>query len=159
MNFNEIYALHFRDVYRFMLALCKDQTLAEEITQETFVRAMDNFSSFKGNCKVNTWLCQIAKNLYFNILDKNKKIDYNSDTEGMVYDDLADRLADSVDSEKIHRMLHSLPEPYKEVFTLRVFAELPYAQIADLFGKHENWARVTYYRAKQKITGRLEDLS
>ncbi len=158
MNFAEIYDLHFKDVYRFMLALCKDQTLAEEITQETFVRALDHFGSFKGTCKVNTWLCQIAKNIYFNILDKNKKLDYNSDIEGMAYDDLAYRLADSVDSEKIHRMLHSLPEPYKEVFTLRVFAELPYAQIADLFGKHENWARVTYYRAKQKITGRLEEL-
>lgn len=157
MYFEEIYERYFKDVYRFALTLCKNQKLAEEITQETFVKALDNFDSFKGTCKVNTWLCQIAKNHYFNILDKNKKIDYDSKIEESVTENFVNLLIDHEDSAKLHKLLHILSEPYKEVFTLRIFAELSFAQIADLFGKQENWARVTFYRAKQKIIRRLEE--
>ena len=158
MNFEEIYNAHFKDVYHFMLSLCKNHMIAEEITQETLVKALENFDSFKGNSKVNTWLCQIAKNLYFNALDKDKRLDYYHHTEGIKSDDIVSRLIDNEDSLKIHKLLHTLPEPYKEIFTLRVFAELPFAQIASLFSKQEGWARVIYYRAKQKIISRLEGL-
>jgi RNA polymerase sigma-70 factor (ECF subfamily) len=154
--FDEIYEKYFKEVYRFTLALCKNQTLAEEITQETLVKALDNFDSFKGTCKINTWLCQIAKNQYFNILNKDKKIDHDSEIEGSASDNFVNRLLDHEDSAEIHKLLHTLSEPYKEVFTLRVFAELSFAQVADLFGKHESWVRVTFYRAKQKIISRLE---
>ena len=157
MYFEEIYERYFKEVYRFSLKLCKNQVLAEEITQETFVKALDNFESFKGTCKVNTWLCQIAKNHYFNILNKNKKIDYeNKSDEALTYDFL-NILIDHEDSAKLHKLLHTLSEPYKEIFTLRIFAELSFSQIADLFGKQESWARVTFYRAKQKIIKRLEE--
>ena len=156
MNIEEVYDAHFKDVYHFMLSLCKNHIIAEEITQETFVKALEEFDSFKGNSKINTWLCQIAKNLYFNALDKDKRLDYNRDIEGIMSDDFVHRLLDNEDALKIHRLLHTLPEPYKEIFTLRVFAELPFLQIASLFDKQESWARVVYYRAKQKIMSGLE---
>lgn len=158
MDFEEIYDAHFKDVYHFMLSLSKNHVIAEEITQETFVKALENFDTFKGSSKVNTWLCQIAKNLYFNALDKDKRLDYNHESEGLTSDDFVNRLIDNRDSLKIHKLLHTLPEPYKEIFTLRVFAELPFAQIANLFDKQESWARVVYYRAKQKIISQLEGL-
>ena len=115
MNFEDIYDAHFKDVYHFMLSLCKNHGIAEEITQETFVKALENFDTFKGNSKVNTWLCQIAKNLYFNALNKDKRLDYNHDTEGIVADDFVHRLIDNEDSLKIHKLVHTLPEPYKEI--------------------------------------------
>lgn len=157
MNFEEIYEKYLKDVYHFSLALCKNQLLAEEITQETFVKALENFDSFKGTCKVNTWLCQIAKNLYFNIHEKSKKMDYSFDISNFSSEDFTNQILLHEDSAKIHKLLHTLSEPYKEVFTLRVFAELSFAQIANLLGEHESWARVTFYRAKQKIISRLEE--
>ncbi len=158
MDFKKIYDNHFKDVYHFMLSMCKDQPLAEEITQETFVKALENFDSFKGNSKVNTWLCQIAKNLYFDRLDKNKRLDYSHGIEGEMTEDFVYKLIDYEDSIKIHELLHSLPEPYKEVFTLRVFAELSFGEIANLFDKYDNWVRVVFYRAKQKIISGLEEM-
>lgn len=155
--FEEIYERYFKEVYRFSLKLCKNQALAEEITQETFVKALDSFDSFKGTCKVNTWLCQIAKNNYFNILNKNKKITYESKSDGVVTCDFLNTLIDNEDSAKLHKLLHTISEPYKEIFTLRIFAELSFAQIADLFSKQESWARVTFYRAKQKNIKGLEE--
>ena len=158
MDFKKIYYEHFKDVYHFMLSMCKDQILAEEITQETFVKALENFDSFKGKSKVNTWLCQIAKNLYFDRLDKDKRLNCFHDIEGEITEDFVYRLIDYEDSVKIHELLHSLSEPYKEVFTLRVFAELSFKEIANLFDKYDNWARVVFYRAKQKINNGLEEL-
>lgn len=157
MDFKKIYDEHFKDVYHFMLTMCKDQTLAEEITQETFVKALEHFDSFKGNSKVNTWLCQIAKNLYFDRLDKDKRFDYSHDVEGEITEDFVHKLIDNEYSLKIHKLLHLLPEPYKEVFALRIFAELPFKEIANLFGKYDSWARVVFYRAKQKIINGLEE--
>lgn len=157
MDFKKIYDEHFKVVYHFMLSMCKDQVLAEEITQEAFVKALENFDSFKGNSKVNTWLCQIAKNLYFDELDKDNRLDYSHDVEREMTEDFVHKLIDNEDSLKIHELLHSLPEPYKEVFTLRVFAELSFSEIANLFGKYDSWARVVFYRAKQKIISRLEE--
>lgn len=158
MDFKKVYDEHFKDIYHFMLSMCKDQSLAEEITQETFVKALETFDSFKGNSKVNTWLCQIAKNLYFDVIEKDKRFDYSYDVEGEMSEDFIHKLIDNEDSLKIHELLHSLPEPYKEVFTLRVFAELSFGEIANLFGKYDSWARVVFYRAKEKIIGGLEEM-
>ena len=67
-----------------------------------------------------------------------------------------DRLADKELAILIHRYIHELGEPYKEVFNLRVFAELPFKEIGGLFGKSDAWARVTFARAKLKVIERME---
>lgn len=74
VGFEQIYHLYFRDVYAFMLSLSRDETIAEEITQETFFKALQSIEQYKGKCKMNVWLCQIAKNTYFTYLDKQKRL-------------------------------------------------------------------------------------
>ncbi len=151
-DFNEIYSQYFKDVHKYVLSLSKNEAVAEEITQETFFKALKNIDKFNGTCKVYVWLCQIAKNTYFSYREKMKKYSYDSDIEERVDDvNLDNRLFITESAFEIHKALHNLDEPYKEVFTLRLFGELEYTQIAELFNKTESWARVTYHRAKIKL--------
>lgn len=151
-DFQEVYNLYFRDVYRYALSLCRNESMAEEITQETFYKALDKLESFDGKCKVSVWLCQIAKNTYISMCRKHKHIDFNANV-GLLPDEdsIEDHFFDRETAFAIHRVLHRLDEPYKEVFSLRTFGELSYKQIAELFGRTEAWARVTYHRARLKI--------
>jgi len=152
IDFGEIYAEHFSDVYKYVIALCRDESIAEEVTQETFFKAMRQIHKFNGSCKLNVWLCQIAKNTYYTLYKKRKRIasdiDINlSDTTVNLESDYLDKDA----SSRLHILLHGLNEPYKEVFTLRVFGELPFSQIGELFGKTDSWARLVFYRAKKQL--------
>lgn len=154
VDFQEIYDRYFRDVYRYALALCRSESMAEEITQETFFRALKAIDKFDGRCKLYVWLCQIAKNAYFSMRQKEKRREScDAEAEGA---GIEERLVDREEAIRIHMLIHALEEPYKEVFSLRTFGELPFAQIAELFGKTESWARVTYHRAKMKIREGLE---
>lgn len=150
MDFEQIYRLYFRDVYAFMLSLSRNETIAEEITQETFYKALQNIEQYKGTCKMNVWLCQIAKNTYFTQMEKQKRL--QPELPELQDDKFVDQqFLQKENAFYLHQLLHRLDEPYKEVFTLRIFGELPFAQISQLFGKTESWARVTFHRAKQKI--------
>ena len=156
-EFQKVYNLYFRDVYRYALSLCRNESIAEEITQETFYKALAKLDSFDGKCKVSVWLCQIAKNTYISMCRREKYLDANADMTlladgGSIEDNFCDR----EDAFAIHRILHHLEEPYKEVFSLRTFGELSFRQIAELFGKSEAWARVTYHRARLKIKEELK---
>lgn len=151
-DFEKIYTEHFTDVYRYVLSLCRDEAIAEEVTQETFFKALKSINSFHGTCKLYVWLCQIAKNTYFSLCKKNKRM--RADIDEMQPDiniDLVGDLSDSESAKRLHRLLHNLKEPYKEVFTLRVFGELPFVQIGELFNKTDSWARVIFYRAKKQL--------
>ena len=151
-DFEEIYNRYFKDVYRYMLSLSKNESIAEEITQETFYKALNSIDTFNGSCKIYVWLCQIAKNTYLSWIKKEKRFDPDAcpdeKTSGGGFEQ---RLFDQESLFEIHKCLHALEEPYKEVFSLRMFGELSFAQIASLFGKTESWARVTYHRARLKI--------
>lgn len=154
----KIYKEYFNDVFLYMRGLSGNEQIAEDITSETFFKAIKALDSFNGRCDIKVWLCQIAKNCYFSYLRKNKKvIPADVVEEQNDHFDLEQSIANSEMSLKLHEILHNLPEPYKEVFTLRIFGELSFKQIAKLFGKTENWACVTYHRARNKIRERLED--
>jgi len=156
-DFQEVYDLYFRDVYRYALSLCRNDILAEEITQETFFKALTKLDSFDGTCKISVWLCQIAKNTYISLCRKNKRFATNADVSLLAEDDcMEDRFCNQETAFVIHKILHTLAEPYKEVFSLRTFGELSFKQIAQLFGKTETWARVTYHRARLKIQEELK---
>lgn len=156
-DFQEVYSLYFRDVYRYALSLCRNEAMAEEITQETFYKALEKLSSFDGKCKVSVWLCQIAKNTYISMCRKANHLDTNADMGQIPQDgSIEERLSDQETAFAIHKALHALEEPYKEVFSLRTFGELSFQQIAQLFGRTESWARVTYHRAKLKIKEAME---
>ena len=152
-DFQEIYNLYFMDVYKYVLSLCRESQLAEEITQETFFKAMKKLNSFRGECRLFVWLCQIAKNTYFSHQEK-RSTSFDAETEEN--QSVEDVFLQKEIAFEIHQILHRLPEPYKEVFSLRVFGELSFKQIGILFGKTENWARVTFYRGKEKLRKELE---
>lgn len=154
-DFDAIYSDYYSLVYKYVLTLCHDKYIAEEITQETFFKALKNIDKYRGECKLNVWLCQIAKNTFLTRETQNKRhCNQSIDTfEGT--DDLEQAFVDRDTAFIIHRILHKLEEPYKEVFWLRVFGELSFSQIASLFEKTESWARVTYHRAKIKIREEL----
>ena len=154
-EFQEVYELYFKDVYKYVLALCRDEHMAEEVTQETFFKALRSIDSFRGQCKLYVWLCQIAKNTYFSMAAKNKTSGMEEFPEN-AEDVLESALLTKESAFEVHRVLHELEEPYKEVFSLRVFGELSFKQIGQLFGKTESWARVTYHRARLKIKEELK---
>lgn len=155
-DFDEIYSEYFSEVYKFVLGLCQNPALAEEITQEAFFKALKNIDGFKGNCKLSTWLCKIAKNTFYSYARKhNSQTDYP--LEIIISDEnIEEQFADKETAYAIHKVLHNLSEPYKEVFWLRALGELSFVQIGALFSKTESWARVTYYRAKVMIKEDLQ---
>ncbi len=157
-DFETIYRQHFGEVELYLLTLCKDATLAQELTAQTFFQAMEALPKFRGDAKINTWLCAIAKNCYLGHLRKQtpEQLPEHWD-ETDTAPSPEERLAQKDQAMGIHRALHSLPEPYKEVFSLRVLGELSFGQIGSLFGKTQNWACVTYHRAKDKIKEILEE--
>ena len=157
----QLYEANYMRVYSYVMTLARNKDSAEEITQETFFRAMTTEKSFRGESDEFTWLCSIARNLF---IDETRKASRISDE---LPEDLSENMsdthpepwlsADDADSSfRIHLALHSVEEPYREVFELRVFGELSFRQIGTIFGKTENWARVTYHRAKLKVTERME---
>lgn len=146
----------FRDnnqfVFRFLMKLCGDVSIAEELTQETFFRAYMNLSALRNEEKVAVWLCQIAKNTYFAWFNEQKRkqqISQLTPTDNTP--DIAELFEEKELAGRAFSVLHALEEPYKEVFMLSIFGGLSLKDISAMFGKSESWARVTYYRAKQKI--------
>lgn len=158
MDFDLIYQMYFRDVFLYLCNLCGNESAAEELTQETFVKALKALDSFDGRKDIRAWLFIIARNTYYTDRKRQKFFTGNEppadapDPKG----DFESRIFDEDTTFRIHRFLHQMKEPYKEVFSLRVFGELPFEKIGLLFGKSASWARVIYYRAKVQIKQYLE---
>jgi len=157
-DFETLYHEYGKTVYCFLLSLTRNEHLAEELTQETLFRAIMNVGSFREDCKISVWLCQIAKNLYYEHQKKTKR--------NISLEDTSDQFVSGVNIEKVFEdketanrillHLHDLEEPYKEVFMLHALGDVSLKQISELFGKSDSWARVTYYRAKNMIIEKLK---
>lgn len=158
MDFDRIYQDYFRDVFLYLRSLTAAADLAEELTQETFVKALSSLSRFDGSQDIRAWLFTIARNAYYSHCRRQKKYADHPPSEIIAEDStgFTERLADEESAFLIHRFVHQMCEPYKEVFTLRIFGELPFEQIGRLFGKSAGWARVTFYRAKKQIQDYME---
>ena len=154
-QFEKIYRAYFSDVYLYLKSLCRDDDLAEELCCETFFRALRSFKSFRGDCEVRVWLCQIGKNCYYSHLKKTGREAPAEEAEQVDFGFEQDVL-DKSEAMRLHHLLHGLPEPYKEVFTLRAMGELSFRQIGDIFGKSDNWACVTYHRARSMLRWKME---
>lgn len=157
-SFDRIYRTYFDPVYRYVLSLSGDAHAAEEITQETFFKALRSLDGFRGESSVKSWLCAIARNLWLSDLRKKKP----QPLEGTetIPDEAAtpeEQMLLRDESMRIHRLLHHLEEPYREVFTLRTLGQLSFRDIGELFGKTENWACVVYHRARVKIKQKMEE--
>ena len=146
-------------VFRFLRSLCGDENLAEELTSETFYQAYLHIGQFRGECKIETWLCQIAKNALYKEQKRRGRFAGQDDLEKVEADNqIFDAIANNEQAMQIHKHLHLLKEPYREVFMLRVFGELSFREIADICGRSEVWAKVTFYRAKDKLIEDMEGL-
>lgn len=155
---NEVLCAEYEAVYRYSFSLCRNEAEAQDITQETFLKAMKAAESFEGNSSLYTWLCAIAKNLWFNRCKKQSREVLPKNIDDMQPDNempIEQRVVEKETAMHIHKMLHDLNEPYKEVFSLRVFGQLSFAEIASLFSKTESWARVTYHRARKMISEKM----
>lgn len=156
-EFEEVYEKYFNDIYLLIKGMSGDKNIAEDITSETFIKAVNSIDNFKGKCDIRIWLCQIAKNTYFSYLKKSNKIILMEEQVHVIDNyDITQIITTEETSMKLHEKLHNLEEPYKEVFSLRVFGELSFKQIGNIFHKTENWACVTYHRAKCKIKVMME---
>ena len=157
-SFDQVYQTYFDPVYRYVLSLSGNTHVAEEITQETFFRAMRSLDRFRGESSLKSWLCAIARNLWTSEQRKRKTLPIDE------AESLADPAAGPEESAlrkneslRIHRLLHDLEEPYREIFMLRTFGQLGFRDIGELFGKSENWACVIYHRARAKIRKKMEE--
>ena len=176
-DMEQLYRRHYQTVYRYALRLTGSEHAAEELAAETFYRAMVALPDFRGECAASTWLCQIARNTWTSLRRKEGRCQPLDDTAALPDSrdfaaafedkDLALRihrllhgalqqLEDRQTVLELHRHLHALPEPYREVFLLRVLGELSFRDIGSLFEKGENWACVTYHRARKKIMEQME---
>lgn len=160
MDFEEIYRRYFGDVYRYLLRLSGSETAAEDITSETFLRAMQALPRFRGDCDVRVWLCRIARNTYFSTRrdpDNQPMEEPGEDPRGSAPSPEEETLRRE-EGLRLRRLLHDLEEPYREVFLWRHYGDLSFREIGQLFGKSENWACVTYHRARGKLRKEWEAL-
>ena len=151
----KLYEAHYMRVFSFAMTLAGDRAQAEELAQEAFFRAFSKRKDFRGESDEVTWLCAIVRNLF---LDEKRRERHRAPMPDELPDperSVEQAAVDRDTSFRIHRALHALEEPYREVFELRIFGELSYQEIGDIFGKTENWARVTYHRAKLRLQERM----
>lgn len=151
-DMSQIYQQHAQTVYKFLLSQTHDPALAEELTQETFYQAIRSIHRFDGSCKISVWLCQIGKHLWYQHLR-------TSGREASMPEELPDVPVPSAEEGLLAqesrltllKQIHALPELQKEVVYLRAFGGLSFREIGDVLGKTETWARVTFYRSKERL--------
>ena len=155
---------YYQIVLKYLLCITAgDYDLSEELTQETFYRAIRKAPDFRGDCKMSTWLCQIAKFTFYQHMDKRKRhnevsIDENPDRIAeMSTENFPEKeFFDNQRKIGLYRAIQKQKSPYKEVLMLRVTGDLSFREIGEILNKSENWARVTFYRGKQSVAKEME---
>ncbi|MCL2494314.1 MAG: RNA polymerase sigma factor [Oscillospiraceae bacterium] len=150
-DFEAVYREYYPFICRYSYSLCRSRALAEDLAQETFLKAMKHIGSFRGECRLEVWLCQIAKNTWYTYQKKHAR-----GLDELPYEPYT-RDEDREAAMELHRALDALEEPTRSVVSLRALGELPFAQIAQLHGKTESWARVTFHRGKLKLKEMMEE--
>lgn len=164
-NMDEIYRKYARNVYQYLISITHDADISEEVTQETFYQAIKSINRYDGSCKVTTWLCAIAKNqliVYRRKHPETEPLEKESDDGSLT--SIVDQEVSSAEEEmlaisgrvEIMKLLHTLNEPYREILYLRTFGNLSFKEIGEVFGKTENWARVSFYRGKEQLKKEIE---
>ena len=151
-DLEQIYKQYFETVNKYLFCLTHNSDISEELTQETFYRAVKKINTFKGECKMSVWLCQIAKNLWYDELKKNKKLE-NIEQTFLIQseENLEENIILNENKLELYKKLQKLDKQTREVVYLRITGELSFREIGDILNKTENWARVTFYRGKQKL--------
>ena len=153
LEIDSVYRKHAEFVYKYLFSLCHEEDTAEELLQETFYQAIKSAKRYDGSCKVTTWLCQIAKHLWYQELERRRKYQISALNENTISEEkiVEEKLCQREQLMEIFQRVHILDETSKEIFYLRVMGDFSFKEIGQIFNKNENWARVTFYRVKQKI--------
>ena len=153
LEIDSVYRKHAEFVYKYLFSLCHEEDTAEELLQETFYQAIKSAKRYDGSCKVTTWLCQIAKHLWYQELERRRKYQSSTLHEHTISEEkmVEEKLCQREQVMEIFQRVHILDETSKELFYLRVMGDFSFKEIGQIFNKNENWARVTFYRVKQKI--------
>ena len=153
-NMEEIYKEYFETVKKYLFCLTHNNDIAEELTQETFYKAVKNIHTFKDDCKISVWLCKIAKNTWLDSIKKNKNIKDMVDNELFEIESLETTDETVISNQgklELYKKIQKLDEKTRDVIYLRITGDLNFKEIGDIFNKTENWARITFYRGKQKL--------
>lgn len=152
-DMEQTYKEYAGNVFKYLLSLSHDENLAEELTQETFYRAVYSIEKYDGSCKISVWLCQIAKHIWYQELEKRKKRKTEELNENIVSSGLSPEDSHILYNDKIslYKAINAMSEPMKDVVYMRLSGEFSFSEIGEVLGKSENWSRTTFYRAKQKI--------
>jgi len=151
-SMEEIYQKYFQTVYKYVLCLSNgNKELSEDITSETFVVAVESINEFQGKCKISVWLCQIAKFLFYKEIKRKNKVNFEELENVKDIINIEDELIEKEEKMKIFKDIQKLDEKTKDVMYLRLIGDLSFEEIADVTGRTANWARVTYFRGKEKI--------
>jgi RNA polymerase sigma-70 factor (ECF subfamily) len=155
-DFEAIYTKYFESVYKYVFSLCRNETVAEYVTQEAFYKAMEHLNQFDGRCKLYVWLCQIAKHLLYQTYAKaGRQVIMEQDETKPAKENTEQTVFNRVELIDCLKELQKLPEQMREVVYLRVMSDLSYREIGKIMGKSENWARVNFYRAKELLVERM----
>ena len=150
-DMDAIYRQYAQTVYHFLLSQTRDEALAEELTQETFYQAIRSIHRFDGSCKLSVWLCQIAKHLWYQHLRKAGRETAAEEAPEPLVPSAEDEALAGDGQVALLKRVHALPPQQREVVYLRSFGGLSFREIGDVLGKTETWARVTFYRGKEKL--------
>ena len=156
---DQIYQQYAQRVYKFLMSLTGDEDIAEEVLQETFYQAIKNIHKFDGTCKITTWLCAIAKNQLLiyrrkHPITEEYDVEHHSDLQQAPSTE--DQVIQTAQKADLLKRIHAFDEPFREILYLRIFGELSFREIGEIFGKTENWARVIFYRSKEKLRKGIE---
>lgn len=149
-SMDEIYQKYARMVYKYLMSLVHNSDLAEELTQETFYQAIRSIERFDGSCQISTWLCAIAKHQFLSYQRKHPPLE-SLENYDQISESVEKEVFDSVKRIELLKKLHLCPEPFREILYLRIFGNLTFREIGEIMGRTENWARVTFYRGKEKL--------
>ena len=151
-DMEQVYKQYFETVNKYLFCLTHDSNISEELTQETFYKAIKKIDTYRGDCKISVWLCQIAKNLWYDYCRKNKRI-INEDQmlEMISIDTTEEQVISRQEKILLYQRMQKLDKETREVIYLRITGELSFKEIATILDKTENWARVTFYRGKNKL--------
>lgn len=152
-DIKQIYEEYFETVNKYLFCLTHDNDISEELTQETFYKAVQKINTYKGKCKMSVWLCQIAKNLWYDQCRKNKKVINIEENlfDVQAPDSTENQVISNDEKISLYKKMQKLDEKTREVIYLRITGELTFKEIATILNKTENWARITFYRGKSKL--------
>lgn len=157
LDVEKIYSLYFSQVYYFIFGISKNEEIAKDIAGETFFKLIEKADDFRNEASIKTYLFTIAKNLYFTHLRKNKKkLNLENIEEFSLDEDIEEKVIRNQEYLRIIKEIETFDEPVKGVLIMRLFYDLSFKSIGEFYGKTDNWACVSFYRARKKLAERIK---